>query len=335
MTFSFFGGGDHYIYYICLYILTLYIFSSVLFCSLLFSCLLSSSLFSLLSSLFSLLSSLFSPLSSLLSPLSSLPLSSYTTEIVEDVDNDVPELNAAGRVWEVCTMFSFMILTTIVAIAAGVDEVGKGRIAQILACAISAYPMYLVGKGLLPRPALSKVPPGSSVVAQGFLRLSSTFRDLRSSNPEVGRFLLALVFVESGNSNLISASTTVITQQLKIEDPAMVLLFILVVMIPGAALAPLLQRLLGLKRATMVAVAANMLGTLSVVLFVNTPERRGFVWFTGIFYGLGMGITYVSVGFGCLRSAQHYAQHYEKFRLSFRPCTSSEVKHTELCIAIS
>jgi MFS-type transporter involved in bile tolerance (Atg22 family) len=108
----------------------------------------------------------------------------------------------------------------------------------------------------------------------------------------VVKYLTAFVFFEAGNSNLINASTTLITQQLKISDPSGILGFILIVTIPGAAMAPKMKQWLGIKRAVMSVIGINVLGTLSIIFFVNAPSRASGVWFTGLLYGIGLGMTY-------------------------------------------
>ena len=110
--------------------------------------------------------------------------------------------------------------------------------------------------------------------------------------PQVVKYLLALLFFESANSNLINASTTLITQQLKIDDPSFILLYILIVTIPGAAVGPYLKNRVGIKNSLLAVIAFLVIGSLTVIFYVHTPERAGGVWVTGLFYGLGIGMTY-------------------------------------------
>ena len=110
--------------------------------------------------------------------------------------------------------------------------------------------------------------------------------------PQVVKYLLALLFFESANSNLINASTTLITQQLKIDDPSFILLYILIVTIPGAAVGPYLKNRVGIKNSLLAVIACLVIGSLTVIFYVHTPGRAGGVWVTGLFYGLGIGMTY-------------------------------------------
>lgn len=84
------------------------------------------------------------------------------------------------------------------------------------------------------------------------------------------KFLRALLFFESANGSIIFASTTLITQQLKIEDPSPILLAILVISAIGAGLVPFLHRKLGVKKGMMLVVFFNVLGSLIVILFVHS-----------------------------------------------------------------
>jgi MFS-type transporter involved in bile tolerance (Atg22 family) len=219
-------------------------------------------------------------------------LFAYCPEVVEDMDRDIAALNASGRVWEVSTMFAFMLAVTIISAVAGVEEIGKARISQVLACLLAVYPVYVVGKGLKGRPALHAVPEGSSVITEGFRKLNTTYNKLQTSNVQVIKFLTALLFFESANSNIINASTTFITQQLKIEDPSMMLLYILVVTIPGAAIGPHLKEKFGIKQALMFCITLNLIATLSHITIINSPSRAGGIWISGTLYGVGIGMTY-------------------------------------------
>ena len=70
---------------------------------------------------------------------------------------------------------------------------------------------------------LASLVAGSSVLTAGFNKVFKTARFLRASHPEVLKFLRALLFFESANGSIIFASTTLITQQLKVrrENPEM------------------------------------------------------------------------------------------------------------------
>ena len=114
-------------------------------------------------------------------------LYAYATEIVTSVETDIVDLQANSRVWEVSAMFAFMVLVTIVSAIVGVEEIGKARVAQGLACALAIYPIYVVRRDLKPRPALHAVPADSSIATEGFRRLQRTFKTLKSENGEVRR----------------------------------------------------------------------------------------------------------------------------------------------------
>ncbi|GMH82389.1 hypothetical protein TrVE_jg6675 [Triparma verrucosa] len=216
----------------------------------------------------------------------------YATEIVDDLDKELLHMNASVRVWELVTMLGFMVLVTIVGMIGGFDVVAKSSTSQALAGLIAAYPGYVVFKDLGNRPNLNKVPAGSSVLTAGFNKVFKTARFLRASHPEVLKFLRALLFFESANGSIIFASTTLITQQLKIEDPSPILLSIIVISAFGAGLVPLLHRNLGVKKGMMLVVGFNVVASLIVILFVHSEETAGGIWIVGILYGLGIGATY-------------------------------------------
>ncbi|GMH73550.1 hypothetical protein TL16_g06224 [Triparma laevis f. inornata] len=216
----------------------------------------------------------------------------YATEIVNDLDTELLKMNASVRVWELCTMLGFMVMVTVVGMIGGFEVEAKAATSQALAALFAMYPGYVVFKNLGDRPNLNKVPAGSSVLTAGFGKVIKTSKFLKASHPEVLKFLRALLFFESANGSIIFASTTLITQQLKIEDPSPILLAILVISAIGAGLVPFLHRKLGVKKGMMLVVFFNVLGSLIVILFVHSEETKGGVWIVGMLYGLGLGATY-------------------------------------------
>ena len=216
----------------------------------------------------------------------------YSTEILEDNDRDLILMNSSVRVWELVTMLVFMIVVTAVGIVGGLDEVGKSSASQSLACLASFFPLVLVWRNIGERPALSKVPEGASVLSAGFKKIGKTISMLTKYNPDVLSYLRALLFFEAANGSIIFASTTLITQQLKIADPSPILIVIIVITVFGAGLCPLVNEKVGVKKGLILIISLNCLATLIVILFVNSPETKNGVWIVAFLYGIGIGATY-------------------------------------------
>eukprot|EP00520_Triparma_pacifica_P003575 CAMPEP_0118650152 /NCGR_PEP_ID=MMETSP0785-20121206/10093_1 /TAXON_ID=91992 /ORGANISM="Bolidomonas pacifica, Strain CCMP 1866" /LENGTH=512 /DNA_ID=CAMNT_0006542505 /DNA_START=101 /DNA_END=1636 /DNA_ORIENTATION=+ len=216
----------------------------------------------------------------------------YSTEILEDNDRDLILMNSSVRVWELCTMLAFMICVTVIGVMGGLDEVGKSATSQTLACVCAAPALVVVWKNIGERPALSKVPAKATVFSAGFKKVGKTIMDLRQNNPHVLSYLRALLFFESANGSIIFASTTLITQQLKISDPSPILIVIIVITVFGAGLTPLMERKLGVKLGLIFIIGLNCLATLTSILFVNSPETADGVWIISVLYGIGIGATY-------------------------------------------
>ncbi len=219
-------------------------------------------------------------------------LLAYTTELVPDMNSSLSRLNSVIRVWELVTMLGFTIISVAISIVAGFDVKGQARLAQFLSCAISLPQFLRALMTLQPRPAKAKVPEGSSLLSAGFRRVGRTVSEIFKDYPELGKFLLAVCFFESANANIVNASITLITQTLKIENPSRVLILIMILCIVGSILSKWFIKRFGMKGAMLLVLTINMMGALLIVVYVHTPERASWVYFVGVFYGIGIGATY-------------------------------------------
>jgi MFS-type transporter involved in bile tolerance (Atg22 family) len=100
------------------------------------------------------------------------------------------------------------------------------------------------------------------------------------------------MFIEGANSNIVNSCVTLITQELKIENPTPIILLILFVTVPGSMSAPHLQRKLGVKGAFLFIILVNVFSTLFIMFFCYSPETANRVFVAALFFGVGIGSTY-------------------------------------------
>jgi MFS-type transporter involved in bile tolerance (Atg22 family) len=217
---------------------------------------------------------------------------SYYTEVVTDVEFQLPKLNATLRVYEMSGMLGFMILSTVVSRGAAMDIFATARFGQFFACALAVVPFFFGSKLLEERKAVHTRPEGLNLFTVGFAKVGKTMAMLNKDFHDCRNVLVAIMFFESANSNVVTTSTTYITQQLKIENPAPILTFIILMTIPGALICNRFVQKLGPLKACASCVALNMVTGAVTVLFVTSPETSGRIFITGALYGLGIGSTY-------------------------------------------
>jgi len=219
---------------------------------------------------------------------------SYLSEVVDD-DDGLKQINMAVRVWELGIMLAFMIAVAAVGMVMGPDNLpvkSQATLSQAAAC-VCSVPFFMVTmRQLGERKAKHKLPEGSSLLFGGITKFKKTFRYLSSSYPQASRMLIAAMFFEAANSNVVNSSVVLISQVLEIENPSTILLMIMVICVPGAMAAPSIQRRLGNKMAMVGILLINILASVLVVTVVNDPEAADYIYIVGFLYGVGLGATY-------------------------------------------
>jgi len=131
-----------------------------------------------------------------------------------------------------------------------------------------------------------------NLYSAGIANLKTTFVRVRTDFPQLFKMFIAIMFIESANSNIVNSCITLITQELEQEDPTFIIVMILIITVPGSALAPFLQRKVGVKEALIAIVGLNVLSTLFIVFFCYNPETAGRIPIAGFMYGIAIGATY-------------------------------------------
>jgi len=216
----------------------------------------------------------------------------YMTEVAPDLDASLKRINAALRVTELSIMVTFIVVISVIGIAFALEVTSMVLPSQLIACAVTAPLFYTSLKYTKERPPKRPLPPGAHLLFSGFSALGQSIRSIRSENPELVKCILGIMFLESANSNIVNSSIVLFTQVLKIERPALLIIGILLLTIPSAAIAPQIQTKLGLKNALLLVLGANILGSLLVVFFIYKRERINYVWIVCVIYGFGIGSTY-------------------------------------------
>ena len=169
---------------------------------------------------------------------------------VADDEEGLKHINASIRVWELGFMLGFTILAFILSTIMGLGVLGQATLAQALACFGSIPFFWVVIKDLgereakqgersvlsLPLPHRSQNfgfishshasplpfgtterPKGQTLFVAGFTKIIKTYRYLSSDFPECRKMLIAAMFFESGNANIVNASIVLITNVLEVE----------------------------------------------------------------------------------------------------------------------
>ncbi|GMH87728.1 hypothetical protein TrVE_jg2811 [Triparma verrucosa] len=215
----------------------------------------------------------------------------YLSEVVDD-EEGLKHINASIRVWELGFMLGFTILAFILSTIMGLGVLGQATLAQALACFGSIPFFWVVIKDLGEREAKQERPKGQTLFVAGFTKIIKTYRYLSSDFPECRKMLIAAMFFESGNANIVNASIVLITNVLEVENPTMILLLIMVITVPGAAMAPTAQKIWGLKFSMIFVLSVNILASLLIIFWINSPESAKYVYVLGILYGIGIGSSY-------------------------------------------
>ncbi|GMH60549.1 hypothetical protein TrLO_g7874 [Triparma laevis f. longispina] len=216
---------------------------------------------------------------------------SYLSEVVDD-EEGLKHINASLRVWELGFMLAFTILAFILSKIMGFGVLSQATLAQALACLGSIPFFWIVIKDLGEREAKQECPKEQSLFIAGFTKILKTYRYLSADFPECRKMLIAAMFFESGNANIVNASIVLITNVLEVENPTMILLLIMVVTVPGAAMAPTAQKLLGLKFSMILVLSINILASLLIIFWINSPKSAKYVFVLGLLYGIGIGSSY-------------------------------------------
>lgn len=168
----------------------------------------------------------------------------FSSAQVVDDDDGLKQINMAVRVWELGIMLAFMIAVAAVGIVMGPDNLpvqSQATLSQAAAC-VCSVPFFVVTiRQLGERKAKQKLPEGSSLLFGGMTKFKKTFRYLSSSYPQgesemtsheelpyaagtksatipnfnfvaASRMLIAAMFFEAANSNVVNSSVVLISQ---------------------------------------------------------------------------------------------------------------------------
>ena len=217
-----------------------------------------------------------------------MTVNSYSTEIVEKLD-DLAFLQSAGRLWETIPMLFYLIGVTVVALRTNMTVLEKSSFAQISATIITLPFILSLSKLFGTRPALHNI-EGKSYLSVGFIQVRSTFHKIRTKHPEAAKFLIAMAFFESATVSIVQLSITYLKSQLKIQDPNKFIVFCVVMMLPAVVATPrFVKKCGGTKKALQIILILLFSTTIFLTLFVHKPEHSAMLVLVGGLFGLGIG----------------------------------------------
>lgn len=214
----------------------------------------------------------------------------YLSELSTDGEKQTMYNTYYYIVYYIATLL-FLLQVLLISHLSGVGDVGTARISQVLSSITAAIFFSLAWRFFRPRPALSEVPPGQTLLTSGFRKLQRTFAvTIRQSSL---RFLIgAVIFGEAATTALVTISTTYMTQllQMNANEIGVVFLIVIVTGIPGSKAGEYLA--LKLRNPVRSAILCDwtFVVTTSLAIFVLTgPETKQYSYIFAVFWGIGLG----------------------------------------------
>jgi len=130
------------------------------------------------------------------------------------------------------------------------------------------------------------VPPGRSLLLEGFCHLGSLFGELQADFPMTARFLVAQTFIESGTGTLTTAAILILDANGLTASIGLYLAVVMLSMMLGPPLHQLVAGRTSLQRSLELAIAAFIVLIILFIFGANSPAICwAFAPFIGVVYG--------------------------------------------------
>ena len=190
------------------------------------------------------------------------------------------------------SIFLFLAMVHCVSQYLHLDEIGTCRASQITAvvCFIVfwIYPWkYLFTN----RPALHEVPDGKSLISTGFVSVWHTVNDIYQNFPDLGTFVLSLMFLNGALGSLLSISTTFLTDVMRLSYTQVMIVFFTACFsaIPGAVASNIFIKKIGPLQSYRLCVLVWAATTFSVAFVFEGKNEWGHVCTFAAIWGFGYG----------------------------------------------
>ena len=173
-------------------------------------------------------------------------------------------------------MLLFLILTMLISSSIGADDVGTARISQSLVFVICTFTFGIAWKYFMtPRPALSHVPEGSTLMKTGFQKLFNTSSRIMRKWYALRYFLLSIMLSEAATAAFSTIGTTYMTQALSMDSHQIGLAFLCVFIagIPGCKVGNYLGNSLNPLRSAKLCLVMFIINTTLAALILKNPDN--------------------------------------------------------------
>jgi MFS-type transporter involved in bile tolerance (Atg22 family) len=215
----------------------------------------------------------------------------YTSELTDNHKQQASYNTYYFIVLYVSTLI-FLGQVLVLAFSLHTDDVGTARISQAITFVTSSIFFGIAWKFLFRnRPALSKLPEGSTLLKCGFQRLQSSSRMIRQDLTSLKWLMLAITSSESATAALITIATTYMSHflQMSANEIGIVFLSVLIMGAPGSKLGEVvalrLDALVSAKACTIFFILSTSLAS----VLLTSPRDKHLTPIFGICWGLALG----------------------------------------------
>lgn len=173
-------------------------------------------------------------------------------------------------------MLLFLILTMLISSSIGADDVGTARISQSLVFVICTFTFGIAWKYFMtPRPALSHVPEGSTLMKTGFQKLFNTSSRIMRKWYALRYFLLSIMLSEAATAAFSTIGTTYMTEALSMDSHQIGFAFLCVFIagIPGCKVGNYLGNSLNPLRSAKLCLVMFIINTTLAALILKNPDN--------------------------------------------------------------
>ena len=215
----------------------------------------------------------------------------YTSELT---DNHKQQTKFNAYFFVVLYVSTLLFLAEVLAFAFTfhADDVGTARISQVITCITSSAFFGFSWRYLFrERPALSRLPHGSTLLGTGFQMIRASSIMIHQELPGLKWLMCAIMSSESATAALITIATTYMSHFLEMNanEIGFVFLAVLIMGAPGSKLGEVIglryDPLISAKACTIFFIVSTTLA--SVVL--TGPGEKHLTAVFGILWGLGLG----------------------------------------------
>lgn len=178
-------------------------------------------------------------------------------------------------------MLLFLIIVMLLSSSLGFDDIGTARISQFLVFVMCTLTFGLAWKFFMnPRPALSNVAEGSTLLKTGFQKLFKTFRRIMRKWYALRYFLLSIMLSEAATAAFSTIGTTYMTEALGMNSHQIGLAFLCVFVagIPGCKMGNHLGKSLNPLRSAKLCLVIFMVNTTLAALILKDSNNLNTVY---------------------------------------------------------